>query len=135
MSSLLYPTSVLQFFKNSIGKEKTAAIPSPPVPIGYNGQEAPPSSRFTAKCHPLEKKITEEVDAYFLENWPFENDKARRKFVAAGFSQVTCLYFPMAKNDRIHFACRLLTLLFLIDGKHQTHIIEAPIIILISRYS
>lgn len=63
------------------------------------------------------ESISHEVDEYFLERWCFESEKARTKFVAANFSGVTCLYFPKALDDRIHFACRLLTVLFLIDGK------------------
>ncbi|KAI8623281.1 Aristolochene synthase in complex with 12,13 Difluorofarnesyl diphosphate [Xylariaceae sp. FL1651] len=59
--------------------------------------------------------VIEEVDGYFLRHWPFPGTKARKKFVAAGFSRVTCLYFPKALDDRIHFACRLLTALFLVD--------------------
>lgn len=77
---------------------------------------APPSD-LTAEIHPLHEQVIAEVDGYFLENWPFPSAKARKKFVAAGFSRVTCLYFPKALDDRIHYACRLLTLLFLVDGK------------------
>lgn len=76
-----------------------------------------PASFFEPRCHPLEQQITAEVDGYFLRYWPFKTEKERKKFVAAGFSRVTCLYFPLSKNDRIHFACRLLTILFLIDGR------------------
>lgn len=75
-----------------------------------------PPSRLVAKCHRLEKQITAEVDGYFLAHWPFKNDREREKFVAAGFSRVTCLYFPMSMDERMHLACRLLTILFLIDG-------------------
>ncbi|KAI1091698.1 Aristolochene synthase in complex with 12,13-Difluorofarnesyl diphosphate [Rostrohypoxylon terebratum] len=74
-----------------------------------------PPSEWTAQIHPLHEKIIAEVDGYFLQHWPFPDAKARKKFVAAGFSRVTCLYFPQALDDRIHYACRLLTLLFLID--------------------
>src|SRR5437667_8973380 len=76
-----------------------------------------PDSHIKPLCHPRVEEVTKEVDGYFLEHWPFRNEKARKKFVAAGFSRVTCLYFPKALDDRIHFACRLLTVLFLIDGK------------------
>lgn len=75
---------------------------------------------FVAQCHPLVDKVSKEVDGYFLEHWPFEDEKARKKFVAAGFSRVTCLYFPKSIDDRMHFACRLLTVLFLIDGKQSS---------------
>lgn len=76
----------------------------------------PPPSSLVPKCHPLEPKVTEEVDSYFIQHWPFPNAKAIQKFRDAGFSRVTCCYYPEALDDRIHFACRLLTLLFLIDG-------------------
>lgn len=76
-----------------------------------------PQARFTAKIHPREREVSAEVNAYFLEHWPFESEKARKKFMAAGFSRVTCFYYPEALDDRISFACRLLTLLFLIDGR------------------
>lgn len=74
-----------------------------------------PPSDWSSSIHPLHEKIVSEVDGYFLEHWPFPDEKARKKFIAAGFSRVTCFYFPKALDDRIHFACRLLTLLFLID--------------------
>ncbi|KAL2829465.1 Aristolochene synthase [Aspergillus cavernicola] len=89
--------------------------------LGFNATSAAalslrvPPSFFQPRCQPLVEQVTKEVDDYFLEHWPFPNDKARAKYVNAGFSRVTCLYFPLALDDRIHFACRLLTLLFLID--------------------
>jgi hypothetical protein len=75
-------------------------------------------SHLRPHCHHLEKQVTQEVNAYFLEHWPFPDERTRKKFVNAGFSTVTCWYFPKALDDRIHFACRLLTLLFLIDGPY-----------------
>ena len=75
-----------------------------------------PPSLFEPICHPLVESVTKQVDGYFLQHWNFPNERAREKFVAAGFSRVTCLYFPKSLDDRIHFACRLLTVLFLIDG-------------------
>ena len=89
---------------------------------GINGaarskrQWAPPSTNWTPMCHPRVDEITKEVDGYFLEHWPFPNKKAEQGFRSAAFSRVTCLYFPLARDDSIHFACRLLTVLFLIDG-------------------
>ena len=80
---------------------------------------------FVPQCHPSVDKVSNEVDDYFLQHWPFENEKAKKKFVAAGFSRVTCLYFPKSLDDRIHFACRLLTVLFLIDGKQLIDFIGA----------
>ena len=78
------------------------------------------SVRWTAKCYPRVKEVTNEVDNYFLDRWDFPTQRAREKFIASGFSRVTCLYFPLALDDRIHFACRLLTVLFLIDGESKS---------------
>ena len=78
----------------------------------------PPPTVFTPICHPLVEEATREVDGYYLKHWGFPDEKARKKFVAAGFSRVTCLYFPKALDDRIAYACSLLTILFLIDGKY-----------------
>lgn len=91
------------------------SIKMSPAPV--NRIPGYPDPRWTAECHPREREVTAEVDAYFLQHWPFPDEKARKKFVNAGFSRVTCFYFPRALDDRIHFPCRLLTVLFLIDGK------------------
>ncbi|RYP68018.1 hypothetical protein DL771_006941 [Monosporascus sp. 5C6A] len=74
-----------------------------------------PSSRWTAEIHPRESEVTEEINRYFLEHWPFPNEKARKKFVDSEFPRATCITFPRALDDRIQFVCRLLTLLFLVD--------------------
>lgn len=74
-----------------------------------------PPSKWQPLNHPRAKEVAKEVDTYFLQHWNFPNAKAEKQFLNAGFSDVTCLYFPLAKDDRIHFACRLLTVLFLID--------------------
>ncbi|OTB14756.1 hypothetical protein K445DRAFT_12539 [Daldinia sp. EC12] len=72
-------------------------------------------STFTLLCHPRFEVVERETNEYFIANWPFPDVNSRDKFLKAGFSRCTCVYFPKAKDDRIHFACRLLTLLFLID--------------------
>jgi aristolochene synthase len=117
------PPSILSDYNETpVYLDKKADVQAQPVstapavshPIAP--QFVPPPSLFVAKCHPLEKQITAEVDGYFLTHWPFKTAKERKKFVAAGFSRVTCLYFPLSLDDRIHLACRLLTILFLIDG-------------------
>ncbi len=77
----------------------------------------PPPSAWTPLCHPRADDVARTVDNYFLEHWPFLTHKYEEKFLRAGFSRVTCLYFPTAKDDRIEYACRLLTILFLIDGE------------------
>lgn len=113
IASLIFPLTA--------GPFKALTRPEETRPRCYDADGATPASRFTARIHPLEAKISAEVNGFFLEHWPFGNEKARKKFVAAGFSRVTCFYYPVALNDRIGFACRLLTLLFLIDGKIPCH--------------
>ncbi|MCJ1344096.1 hypothetical protein MMC31_002299 [Peltigera leucophlebia] len=75
----------------------------------------PPPSAWTSKSHRDTEDVAHEVDQYFLRNWDFPNSKSEQTFLKAGFSKVTSLYFPTAKDDRIQYACRLLTVLFLVD--------------------
>lgn len=84
---------------------------------GFAKIQTPLPSHFNPICHPLVDSVSKGVDEWFLQNWGFASEKARKKFVAAGFSRVTCLYFPKALDSRIRHACELLTILFLIDGK------------------
>ena len=113
--STLYRTflNFLTTFTLSTGEPSTteqATTSTPPTAQG------PPPAILIPKIHPLEPQVTAEVEAYFIEHWPFPNGKAIQKFRDAGFSYVTCCYYPEALPDRIHIGCRLLTLLFLIDG-------------------
>ncbi|KAI1098798.1 Aristolochene synthase [Jackrogersella minutella] len=97
---------------------RTAAAPlNGKVPNGSFVREIRkiPPSRWKPMIHPRAKEVGKEVEDYFLQTWNFPNDRAKSTFLKAGFPRVTCLYFPLAKDDRIHFACRLLTVLFLID--------------------
>jgi len=102
---------------NSKPQKRSVEAPKPSVAAPLLN---PPPTLFVPICHPLVGPVTAEVDGYFLKHWNFPNEKAKQKFVNAGFSRVTCLYFPKALDDRIHFACRLLTVLFLIDGEPIT---------------
>lgn len=62
-------------------------------------------------------QVIREVDQYFLDRWNFASEKERKKFVGAGLLRITCMYYPMADDDRIVSACKLLTILFLVDGE------------------
>ena len=75
-----------------------------------------PPSAWESQCHPLVDQVSRNVDEYFLSRWNWQDDKSKKVFVAAGFSRVTCLYFPLARDDRIDLACKLLAVLFLVDG-------------------
>jgi hypothetical protein len=88
-------------------------------PIAVPWPQCPDSSRqhvWAPRCHRSVNNAVQQTDGYFLDRWPFPDERSRQKFRDAGFSKVTCLYFPLAKDDRIQFACRLLTVLFLVDG-------------------
>ncbi len=82
-----------------------------------DSEVVPSPSAWTHLCHPRVKEVEDEVHEHFLKNWNFANSKTVQTFLNAKFSEVTCLYFPLALDDRIHFASRLLTVLFLIDGQ------------------
>jgi len=92
----------------------------PPTPTPHPSLDSksitPPSLPSKPQCHRLAEKLGQKVNAFFLENWIFPSDKARAKFVAAGFPQAACYYFPGALDERIEYACELLAILFLIDG-------------------
>ncbi len=88
-----------------------------------NTGESVLSAIFTPQCHANVSEMVQDVDTWFLDNCNFPDQKSRKKFVAAGFSRVTCLYFPKALNPRIRAACKLLTILFLVDGKFSLAIV------------
>ncbi|KFA76884.1 hypothetical protein S40288_09299 [Stachybotrys chartarum IBT 40288] len=74
-------------------------------------------SIFRTLCHPSYPQITKETDDYFLKHWNFPDQKSRKKFISADFSRFACLNYPLALDDRISFACRIITLLFLTDDE------------------
>lgn len=85
-------------------------------------QQARPSTEvkpsiLKSLCHPLVEQVSKEVDEYFSQHWPFKDDKTRKKFISQGVPRVTCLYCAKALDDRIAFACKLITITFLTDGK------------------
>lgn len=80
-------------------------------------QWSTPPSEWAPLCHPKASDVSDEVNGWFLKHWPFPDVKAEVKFLKSGFSLVISLYFPLAKDDRLHHACKLLTILFLVDGK------------------
>ncbi|KAL8781084.1 MAG: hypothetical protein Q9213_006166 [Squamulea squamosa] len=82
----------------------------------YIPDDKPPLSRFAAKCHPQADEVCEEIDAFFSKHWPWENEQARNKFLAADHSRWTCWAIPLAKADRILSSVKVTTLFFLLDG-------------------
>ncbi|KAI1074464.1 Aristolochene synthase from penicillium Roqueforti [Whalleya microplaca] len=121
MAAVISPTETSNPTNQFIARDEILAKTQSQVQV--NGLPTPkadktwpiPKSNWTPQCHSRVTDVSREVDGYFLQHWGFPNIKSERVFLNAGFSRVTCLYFPLAQDDRIHFACRLLTLLFLID--------------------
>ncbi|KAI8627396.1 Aristolochene synthase in complex with 12,13 Difluorofarnesyl diphosphate [Xylariaceae sp. FL1651] len=74
-----------------------------------------PASGLSAVCHPLVEKTIREVNGFYLQHWDFQDPKVRKRFEGEGYVRVTCFYLCKARDDRIALACRLVTLLFLID--------------------
>ncbi|KAI9168056.1 Aristolochene synthase [Paramyrothecium foliicola] len=116
MAAVLNSVELLAPSNKFLGKDESTIITESQVlpTVNFSIWDVPKSD-WTPLAHPRVEEVAKEVDGYFLKHWNFPNAKAKRVFVNAGFSNVTCLYYPLAKDDRIHFACRLLTLLFLID--------------------
>lgn len=80
-----------------------------------------PPSNLVAQCHPLVDQIEATVNEYMLKEWDFPDEKSRQKYILSAFPRGTCMCFPLCKDDRMEFACRLLTVLFLIDGETYKH--------------
>ncbi|KAI3319187.1 Aristolochene synthase in complex with 12,13 Difluorofarnesyl diphosphate [Xylariaceae sp. AK1471] len=74
-----------------------------------------PVSGLSAFCHPLTERTIKEVNDFYLQNWEFTDPKVRKRFEGEGYVRVTCFYLCKSRDDRIALACRLVTLLFLID--------------------
>lgn len=96
------------------------APPPPPARSLPSWYMAVAPTRFKPVSHPRTEEVITEVDAYFLENWPFPNNKSRKKFKGAEFTRNMCYNYPEALDDRISVACRLITLLFLVDGRSNS---------------
>lgn len=81
----------------------------------------PRPSLWKSTCHRRYHEVSKENNEYFLKHWNFPNKGAEQKFLDCDFAGYTCFQLPLAKDDRIHFACRFVTVLFLIDGKVATN--------------
>ncbi|KAI1164029.1 Aristolochene synthase [Nemania serpens] len=85
------------------------------IPPGTPSTSSRPEPYLKPSWHRNIDQVIREVDQYFLDRWNFASEKERKKFVGAGLLRITCMYYPMADDDRIVSACKLLTILFLVD--------------------
>ncbi|KAI1177517.1 Aristolochene synthase in complex with 12,13 Difluorofarnesyl diphosphate [Nemania sp. FL0916] len=74
-----------------------------------------PASAFTVRTHPLTDQVADAVNQFFLDTWPFPDEKARKKFLGADFPRFVCYYFPCSLDDRLRLVCEIVTHLFLVD--------------------
>ncbi|KAF4492773.1 Aristolochene synthase [Colletotrichum fructicola] len=75
----------------------------------------PPRSHMVGRPHPHELSVTMLVNNYFLQNWPFPDERSRLKFVAEGLPTWHCCQYPTSLNDRVVVASRFTVMLFLVD--------------------
>lgn len=76
----------------------------------------PPRSHMVGRLHPSGLRITMEVNNYFLNNWPFPDERTKLQFVAEGLPTWHLCQYPTAREDRVGAACRFMVMLFLVDG-------------------
>ncbi|KAI5923116.1 terpenoid synthase [Camillea tinctor] len=96
---------------------KTTVRSSTPPPAPKDSQ-VPKGLRPTilkALKHPDAYDVVQQVNEFFLENWPFPTEKHRKRFVEEGYAWFVGIDCPLSLDDRIHWGCRLLTTGFLID--------------------
>ncbi len=124
------PTSERKFYQydpKPINKTIHDERPIIPAEVSWSSRVqfwSIPLSAWQPLRHPRCEEVSREVNSYFMSEWNFPNEDAKRKFIGADFSGGTCLNFPLARNDRIHFVCTLLTVLSLIDGKSCRYVIS-----------
>lgn len=61
--------------------EKDPPTMSPTQDNYYQPTNNASSTRFAAKCHPDADAVCAELDAFFPQNWPWANDRAREEFL------------------------------------------------------
>lgn len=96
--------------------EKDAQTMSPTQDNHYQPTNNASSTRLAAKCHPDADAVCAELDAFFAQNWPWANDRAREEFLKTDCNRWACWALPLARSDRILDTVKVNTLLFLLDG-------------------
>lgn len=108
-------------FAVSAALDGLTRAPTPQPSLRPSKSKAPPKeqrppSNWEAKCHPLERQVSESIHKYFLSGWKFRSGEVRAKFPGQGLATWHCYAFPEAKDDRIEAGARLSVILFLVDG-------------------
>ncbi|SPN99704.1 related to Aristolochene synthase [Cephalotrichum gorgonifer] len=100
---------------DALTSKQHSAAKAPTADVTSKQKEQYPPSNWKAKCHPLEREVSDSVHEYFLEGWNFRSEKDRAKFPRQGLATWHCYAFPEAKDDRIEAGARLSVILFLVD--------------------
>ncbi|EXF73126.1 aristolochene synthase [Colletotrichum fioriniae PJ7] len=85
------------------------------TPMARRKNNDPPRSHMVGRLHPSGLRITMEVNNYFLNNWPFPDERTKLQFVAEGLPTWHLCQYPTAREDRVGAACRFMVMLFLVD--------------------
>lgn len=85
--------------------------------VPYVPCNKPPPTIFDLECHPRADAVCAELDSFFMEHWPFKDQRERNRFFASQTNRWACFAFPMADDDRLLDTVKVNTLLFLLDGK------------------
>jgi len=82
---------------------------------GYAGDYGGACSEkdYAPRAHHLRDFIAAQTDDYVLQNWDFEDNESSQEFLNKRVSNVACLYFPAALDERIVLIARLFSILYL----------------------
>lgn len=114
MSPVAVETMILpgyQVIQETVGR---SSVP-PPVPQDSQLPKDLHHTILEARKHPNAVAVVNEVNDFFLQNWPFKTKKHAQRFVDEGYAWFVCINCPLSLDERVHWGCRLLTLGFLID--------------------
>ncbi|MCJ1461493.1 hypothetical protein MMC07_000090 [Pseudocyphellaria aurata] len=86
----------------------------------YTPNDDPGPTRFAVAEHRLTKEVCSELDNFFLEHWPWPNEKAKARFAVSETVRWACLALPLVADDRIFDLAKINTVLFLLDDIAET---------------
>ncbi|KAI0379574.1 terpenoid synthase [Hypomontagnella monticulosa] len=114
MSPSASETITLPEYQNPLKATARSSTP-PPAPKDSQVPKGLRPTILEARKHPRAYEVVQEVNEFFLKNWPFRTEKHKKRFVDEGYAWFVCINCPLSLDDRMHWGCRLLTTGFLID--------------------
>ena len=110
--TLVFPTRLEKPGQMQCSSPQRLTFP-PPIVV-----YPPLPSSLTPLCHPLVKTLTRQVNDWISSSGHFKSEKEKKRYVGHETARVACLLYPRALDDRLIYACKLITVLFLLDGRH-----------------